>query len=102
MFCVRATKHLQKDSISTRQTERELIHQGAGALADSVAKGANICSPYLILLCCHPTAYSPKWALALWADQEDVEQEKIKTSCMCPFGVFFLHFFNTMCNLTDI
>lgn len=57
----------------------------------------------LILLCCRPTAYSPKWASALWADQEDVEQEKIKTSWMCLVLVFFfLHFFNRMCNLTDI
>lgn len=44
--CMGATKHLQKDSISARQTEGELLHQGAGALTDSMAKGANICLPY--------------------------------------------------------
>lgn len=51
----------------------------------------------LILLCCRPTAYSPKWASALWADQEDVEQEKIKTSWMCWVWGFFSSIFSTEC-----
>lgn len=51
----------------------------------------------LILLYCHPTTYSPKWALALLVDRKDVEHRRKYKHHICEV----LYFLNTMCNLTD-
>lgn len=59
---------------------RDQIHQESGAVTNSMAKGGNIWLPYLILLYCRPTTYSPKWALALLVNRKDVEHRR-KTSC---------------------
>jgi len=52
---------------------RDLIHQEAGAVTNSMARGGNIWLPYLILLYSRSTTYSTKWALALLVNQKHVE-----------------------------
>lgn len=67
------------------------------AVTNRMAKGGNIWVPCLMLLYCHPTTYSPKWALALVVDKRNVRKYKHH---IC--GALSLFFQNTACNLTDI
>lgn len=72
------------------ELKRELVHQGRGAVRNSMAGVRTIWLPCFELLEGCPQALSPKWALTPVANQEDAHKQKIKMPLATCFFFLFL------------